>query len=164
MIANGKYRKKKIFQLEQDEGTIVGEDNLKNYITEYYKKLFGEPTPNNFTLDGSLISDIPQLSNEENSLLTADFSVKEVFEAISQMELNKAAGPDGFPAEFYQTFWEVIKDDLMAMFVQFQQGTLPLYKLNFGVITLLPKKENVVQIQQYSPICLLNVSLKFSQK
>jgi hypothetical protein len=164
MIANGKYRKKKIFQLEQDEGTIVGEDNLKNYITEYYKKLFGEPTPNNFTLDGSLISDIPQLSNEENSLLTADFSVKEVFEAISQMELNKAAGPDGFPAEFYQTFWEVIKDDLMAVFVQFQQGTLPLYKLNFGVITLLPKKENVVQIQQYSPICLLNVSLKFSQK
>ena len=29
MIANGKHRKKKIFQLEQDEGTIVGQDNLK---------------------------------------------------------------------------------------------------------------------------------------
>jgi hypothetical protein len=28
----------KKFQLEQDEGTIVGEDNLKVYITEYYKK------------------------------------------------------------------------------------------------------------------------------
>jgi hypothetical protein len=34
----------------------------------------------------------------------------------------------------------------MALFVQLQQGELPLYKLNFGVITLLPKKEDVVQI------------------
>ena len=36
MIANGKHRKKRIFQLEQDEGTIVGQDNLKDYITNYY--------------------------------------------------------------------------------------------------------------------------------
>uniref|UniRef100_A0A452Z2Z0 Uncharacterized protein n=1 Tax=Aegilops tauschii subsp. strangulata TaxID=200361 RepID=A0A452Z2Z0_AEGTS len=41
MIANGKYRKKKIIQLEQDEGTIVGHENLKLYISDYYKKLFG---------------------------------------------------------------------------------------------------------------------------
>jgi hypothetical protein len=34
----------------------------------------------------------------------------------------------------------------MAMFVQLQQGDLPLYKLNFDVITLLPKKKNAVQI------------------
>ena len=36
LIANGKHRKKKIFQLEQDEGTIVGDSNLKVYISEYY--------------------------------------------------------------------------------------------------------------------------------
>jgi hypothetical protein len=41
---------------------------------------------------------------------------------------------------------------------------LPLFKLNFGVITLLPKKENAVQIQQYRPICLLNVSFKIFTK
>jgi hypothetical protein len=41
LIANGKYRKKRISQLEQDEGTIVVEENLKVYIIEYYKKLFG---------------------------------------------------------------------------------------------------------------------------
>ena len=32
----------------------------------------------------------------------------------------------------------------MAMFVQLQGGDLPLFRLNFGVITLLPKKENAV--------------------
>jgi hypothetical protein len=39
LIANGKHGKKKILQLEQDEGTIVGQDNLKVYIFEYYKTL-----------------------------------------------------------------------------------------------------------------------------
>jgi hypothetical protein len=80
------------------------------------------------------------------------------------MELNKSPGPDGFPAEFYQTFWEVIKGDLMPMFYQLHSGELQLFKLNFGVITLLPKKENAVQIQQYRPICLLNVSFKIFTK
>ena len=44
------------------------------------------------------------------------------------------------------------------------QGNLQLYKLNFGVITLIPKKEEAVQIQQYRPICLLNVSFKIFTK
>ena len=110
------------------------------------------------------IEDIPQLSAGENVLLTADFSEDEVHDAIMQMEHNKAPGPDGFPAEFYQRFWEVIKKDLMAMFAHFKSGGLPLYKLNFGIITLLPKKENAVQIQQYRPICLLNVSFKIFTK
>ena len=37
IIANGKHRKNKIFQLEQDEGTIVGQENLKIFISEFYK-------------------------------------------------------------------------------------------------------------------------------
>ena len=84
--------------------------------------------------------------------------------AIDQMEYNKAPGPDGFRAEFYKTFWHIIKSDLMAMFLQLHHGELPLYKLNFGVITLLPKKDDAVQIQQYRPICLLNVSFKIFTK
>ena len=147
--------------MEQEEGTIVGQENLKNYISEYYKKLFGAPATNNFSLDENVIQDMPQISQEENDILTQDFSEKEVFEAIKQMEHNKAPGPDGFPAEFYQKFWEIIKADLMAMFAQLRAGNLPLFKLNFGIITLLPKKEDASKIEQYRPICLLNVSFKF---
>jgi hypothetical protein len=126
LIANGKHRKKKIFQLEQDEGTIVGEHNLKVYITEFYKKLFGTPAPSHISLVENEIHDIPQISQAENEILTAPFTEEEVFEAISQMELNKAPCPDGFPAEFYQKIWEVIKGDLMALFSQFTNGDLPL--------------------------------------
>lgn len=85
-------------------------------------------------------------------------------QAIRQMEHNKAPGPDGFPAEFFQVFWEVIKDDLMAMFRDFHKGELPLHSLNFGIITLLPKQNEARMIQQYRPICLLNVSFKVFTK
>jgi hypothetical protein len=68
LIANGKHRKKKIFQLEQQEGTIVGEDNLQVYITEFYKKLFGAPAPTNISLVEDDIHDIMQISPLENVL------------------------------------------------------------------------------------------------
>ena len=104
------------------------------------------------------------MTDDDKEKLIVKFSYNEVREAIFQMEHNKAPGPDGFPAEFYQAFWDLIKDDLMAIFVEFHNGTLPLYSLNFDIITLLPKKDNMVQIQQYRPICLLNVSFKIFTK
>ena len=124
MIANGKHRKKRIFQLEQDEGTIVGQDNLKIYITEYYKRLFGPPEGSCVSLDESRVSDIPQLTSVENDVLTAPFSEKEVFEAIAKMKSNTAPGPDGFPAEFYKKCWHIIKGDLMPMFHDLFSGHL----------------------------------------
>jgi hypothetical protein len=32
------------------------------------------------------------------------------------MEHHKAFGSDGFPSEFYQTFWDIIKEDLIELF------------------------------------------------
>jgi hypothetical protein len=112
LIANGKHRRKTFFQLEQEEGTIVGQDNLKTYISEYYKNLSGDPAPNHFGMIEYENNDIPQLSSQENRILTDNFTEKEVHAAIMQMEKNKAPGPEGFPAEFYQKFWDVIKLDL----------------------------------------------------
>ena len=108
--------------------------------------------------------DIAQVSDLENEMLTKIFTEEEVKQAIIQMEHNKASGPDGFPAEFYQVFWEVIKEDLMAIFTEFHEGKLLLHSLNFGIITLLPKQKEARQIQQYRPICLLNVSFKIFTK
>ncbi|WVZ62664.1 hypothetical protein U9M48_012381 [Paspalum notatum var. saurae] len=80
------------------------------------------------------------------------------------MEHNKAPGPDGFPPEFYQVFWNVIKPDLMALFDEFYRGTLALNRLNFGNIILIPKVGDASRIHQYRPICLLNVSFKIFTK
>jgi hypothetical protein len=58
----------------------------------------------------------------------------------------------------------VIKDDLLAMFHDFHKDSLNLFSLNFGIITLIPKIENATKIQQYRPICDLNVSFEIFTK
>jgi hypothetical protein len=75
------------------------------YISEYYKKLFGNPEPSFVSLNEDRTEDIPQLSADENNLLTANFSMEEIHDAIFQMDHNKSPGPHDFPAEFYQHFW-----------------------------------------------------------
>ncbi|KAG2576580.1 hypothetical protein PVAP13_6NG031666 [Panicum virgatum] len=136
MIANGKHRKKRIFSLDHEGIKIEGQNNLKTYITQFYKDLFGPPEDNNFYTDEHRTGDIPQVSQPENDFLTAPFTEKEIRDAVFDMEHNKAPGPDGFPAEFYQHFWDIIKGDLMQVFHELHTGDLPVFSLNFGVATI----------------------------
>ena len=43
------------------------------------------------------------MTQEDNEMLTSEFNMSEVRNAVFQMEHNKAPGPDGFQAEFYQS-------------------------------------------------------------
>ncbi|KAL5663942.1 hypothetical protein ACJX0J_024050 [Zea mays] len=60
----------------------------------------------------------------ENKLLTASFSIKEIREAIFGLVHNKAPGPDGFSAKFYQHFWDTIQEDMMLMFRDLSRGEI----------------------------------------
>ena len=75
------------------------------------------------------MDDIPQVSMAENEFLTAPFTEQEIRDAIFSMEHNKASGPDGFSAEFYQHFWDVIKGDFLRMFHDLHNSDLPLFSL-----------------------------------
>jgi hypothetical protein len=149
MVANRRHRKKRIFSLDHENGKIKGQANLKNYIMGFYKGLFGEPEQNSFSLNPDRTEDISQVTQDENNLLIAPFTKDEIKRVVFEMEHNKAPGPDGFPVEFYQKFWDVIKEDLISMFHKLHSGDLPLFSLNFGVITLIPKAQDTMRIQQY---------------
>jgi hypothetical protein len=97
LIANGKHRKTRIFQLRDNDKVVEGDEQLKKYITKYYKGLFGSPLENNFSLDELIRDNIPQVTEGENEKLTKPFCEEEVKNAIFDMEHNKAPGPNGFP-------------------------------------------------------------------
>ena len=90
--------------LEQEEGVIEGDDNLKKYITNYYKKLFDKAKRKNIFLEKTEISDIPWVSDEQNSVLLEEFTGKEVKEAIFQMKHSKPPGLMGFQEIFIRFF------------------------------------------------------------
>lgn len=105
LVANGQHRNKRIFRLQQDEGKIKGQTELKSYSSKYYKSVFGT-CEGNLILNETRTDGIPQVTQEENGILTPPFFEEEVGAAVFQMEHNKAPGPDGFPTEFYQFFLE----------------------------------------------------------
>jgi hypothetical protein len=104
------------------------------------------------------------ITQEEADELIKPFSMEEIKSAVFQMEHNKAPRPDGFMAEFYQYFWELIKNDLHSMLNDFYGGNLNIARLNYGIINLVPKCKDAKQIQTYRPICVLNVVLNFFTK
>jgi hypothetical protein len=143
---------------------IEGQENLKSNMTHFYKGLFGEPEQCSISLESDRTDDITQVIEVENAILMAPFSEEEVKAAIFQMEHNKAPGPNDFTADFYKKFWVIIKGDLMTMFQELHSGDSPLFSLNFRVISLTPITQELNHIQQYRPICLLNVSYKIFTK
>ena len=108
--------------------------------------------------------DIHQVSKKENNLLTAPYSEEEVRKAVFLMEHNKAPGPDGFPAEFYQKFWEVIKPDLLLLFSDLHAGQLELFHLNLVRLFYYPR---LMRLKGYNNIDLfasLMLVLKYSRR
>jgi hypothetical protein len=45
----------------------------------------------------------------------------------------------------------------MPMFQEFYAGTLAMSRLNFGVITLIPKVVGATDIRQFRPITVINI-------
>lgn len=83
---------------------------------------------------------------------------------LEQKNCTKAPGPYGLSFLFYQTFWEVVKDDLVLLFNAFRNGQLDISKLNLASVCLIPKKEDALSITNFCPISLINCSFKIITK
>lgn len=163
-IANGCKRENTIHSLRAGEVVIVGTDNLIAHATEFYKELFSPALGNQFHLDPDTWSDDEKFNEDDNRDLCREFTELEVREALFSMATNRAPGPDNILVEFYQACWEIVKDDIMSLFRNFHNGMLDVQRLNYGVITLLPKISGADKIQQFRPICLLRCPYKLITK
>ncbi|RVW35131.1 hypothetical protein CK203_085890 [Vitis vinifera] len=66
---------------------------------------------------------VPNLG-ESASRLDSPFSEEEIFNAIFQLDRDKAPGPDGFTIAVFQNFWDVIKEDLTKKISDFRPISL----------------------------------------
>jgi hypothetical protein len=87
-----------------------------------------------FQLEQGLWPEEDQVSASENEILAREFTEEEIKFALYQMEKNKVAWPDGFPIEFFQTCWNFVRLDIMAMFKNLHDKNLDIKRLNYGII------------------------------
>lgn len=163
-VANGRRRKNSMVSLECGSTVVERTKNLLAHATEYYRDLFGSAPGNICQIDATLWSQDELISLEENEDLTRPFSLEEIKHALFEMRSNRAPGPDDIPVEFYQHCWDVVAQDLFYLFEWFHADKLDVQRLNYGIITFLPKSSNASRIQQYRPICLLRCPYKLLTK
>jgi hypothetical protein len=62
------------------------------------------------------LSLVPNVIQEDaNNKFVKEVNQKEIKEALDQMSLDKALGPDGFTARSYQNCWDIIKANLIKL-------------------------------------------------
>ena len=84
-----------------------------------------------------------------NAQLVAAFNAWEVQEAIKQMAPLKAPGLDGMPPLFYQTYWDLVGDEVTSSVLHFLNYVSLPANLNHTFVTLIPKVKNPEYVSEF---------------
>ena len=150
--------------LKGPDGPVEDTKSIINIVVDYYKQLFGREETLDINLDDDFWDPSVKVSNEYNRKLEANITEEDVRAAVFGSYAEGAPGPDGFPFLFYQQFWDTIKGDLMLLVDAWNNDSLDLYRLNFSLLTLIPKEPDADIIQKFRPIALTNCSFKIFAK
>jgi hypothetical protein len=89
---------------------------------------------------------------------------EEIDQALQEIPNGKSPDPDGFIAEFFKAYWEVVKHDVYRVVEDSRRSTSILKALNATMITLIPKENEAKTPDRYRPIALCNVVYKIISK
>jgi hypothetical protein len=137
---------------------------IRSHVESFYKDLFKAEIEGSINLEEGFWDENNKLTVEEAADLSKPFTIKEIEEALKDMDSTSAPGPDGFPVGFYRAFWPDLKALILEMFSNFHRGDFNMRRLNYGMISLVPNLKEANNIRQYRPICVLNIDYKWFTK
>ena len=100
----------------------------------------------------------------EASSLEITFLMEEVSSTLSDLNGDKALGLDGLTVAFWQSCWDIVRDDVMRMFRDFHETGKFVRSLNATFIVMIPMKGGAEDLKDFRPISLVGSLYKLLAK
>ncbi|MCI23298.1 retrotransposon protein putative unclassified [Trifolium medium] len=89
---------------------------IENTFINHFQQLFTTQTTSNVADTTQVVQN--KLDKEMQDYLDMEFTAEEVYSAIKDMKSLAAPGPDGLPAHFYHTYWDIVGRDITKEVLQ----------------------------------------------
>lgn len=162
-VTRGRRARNRFSVIENEEGqAFFKEEEIVNTFVSFYQSLFTAGGSDSHSVIQEALS--PKISLQDNLPLIAIPDKAEVREAVFAIHPDKAPGPDGFSAGFYQHFWDIIGDDIYSDIRSFFDTSQLHPRQNETHIRLIPKTKNSKKVSDYRPIALCTTHYKIIAK
>lgn len=143
-------------------GAVYEESDITRLISEYFTQIFKTNGNASFLQIQNLLDRL--VTPEMNERLIMIPSDSEIREAVLSINGNKAPGPDGFSATFYQSYWHIVGGDVIKDVRNFFISSYLHPQQNETHIRLIPKITGPRSVADYRPIALCNTHYKIIAK
>ncbi|OIT03867.1 hypothetical protein A4A49_51456 [Nicotiana attenuata] len=90
--------------------SLEGNDVIVEVVVRHFQGMF---TQECHTTNFNALKNIERcISDDDNNMLKAIPTIHEIKEAVFNMDKDSAPGPDGLSGYFYQSAWDIIRNDL----------------------------------------------------
>lgn len=139
---------------------------LEEFVVNYYKEVYDmqDDKPVEEIMEAFEELCFPCITVEQSLELSKEVGEDEIRSAVFEMKPFKVPGPDGLTAVFFQSFWDVVKTDIVKMVKYFFSRGYILRELNNTDIALIPKVDDPTVLKGFRPISLCNVCYKIISK
>jgi hypothetical protein len=165
-VASFNRNKKLIWSIESEcDGPLRGQEAIKAEAVSHFEHLFKASSSHNLLEKCSTASLFPQLvSAAEASDLYKPVTLPELKEILIHFKKERSPGPDGWTAEFFTFFFDLVGSDLLQMVEDSRIKGKISRSLNSTFLVLIPKENNSVSFNDYRPISLCNLIYKVISK
>jgi hypothetical protein len=160
-VANSNRRFNTIDHLVVNGVETTDQSEIGDGLVKFYQGLFSDDDVRRPLLDGMGFSSI---DDSDRVLLDRCFTEDEVCGVVRNMAGDKAPGPDGFSLAFFQSCWDIIKQDVMSVFHDFHDTRNFVKSINVTFLALIPKKPGAQECKDFRPISLVTGMYKIIAK
>ncbi|RVW51943.1 Transposon TX1 uncharacterized 149 kDa protein [Vitis vinifera] len=160
-MANAQRRRNYLTAIKVNGRRLTKEDEVKEEVVNSFQRVLSKIDEWRLSISGL---PFPVLDSEEARAPKNPFSEEEILAAPFSLCGDKVSGLDEFSMAFWQFCWDIVKFEVMGLFVEFHHSGLFERSLNPTFIVLIPKKGRAQDLRDFWPISLVGSLYKLLAK